>query len=88
MDRSVRTLPAPPLGLSLFCPLEGVWEHDMQGFPLKRRPHSWCGCRKTRLLPLPPSLSKPELVEVGSRPRRQERHWQGGAVREEALPVL
>ena len=34
---------------------------------------------------LPPGLSKPEPVEVGGRPRGQERYWQGGRGRQEAL---
>lgn len=38
---NVRALLTQPLVLSLFCPLEGVREQDMQGFPLKQS-QSWC----------------------------------------------
>lgn len=79
-DPSLRALPPQPLDLSLFCPLEDIREHEMQGPPLKgiARVLVWL-LENNFPAPSPPVAPnfKQEFVEVGSRQRRQGRHWQG-----------
>lgn len=64
-----RVLSAQPLGLSLYCPLEGVGEHNTQGLSESW----WLGVVTRKQVfwpPLAPQGSlEPELVEVGSRQR-------------------
>ena len=57
-----------PLGLFLFCPLEGVREHDMQGVLWKGVPVLWLLEDKFSATH-PRRQSKPELLEVVSRQR-------------------
>jgi hypothetical protein len=72
LDPNVNALPSQSLHSSLFCPLEGVREHEMKRLPLKGigRVLVWLGERNfpdpsspVAALPQP----QPELTEVWSR---------------------
>lgn len=59
---SVKAPAAQPSGLSLSCPLEGVWEHGRQGLPMGRRTLVEVWLLVSLLLPPPtPHPSSPSL---------------------------